>query len=94
MALIPLTLWLAVSIVSLTGAGHDAFAAWVARPFHAVALLLMIATGFYHLKVGMDVVIEDYVHTAGLKVAALVLSTFAIVVIGAAAAFAVLKLAL
>ena len=93
-ALVPLTLWLAVSVASLTGADHAQFSAWVAEPVHAIAMLLVVATGFYHLKIGMDVVIEDYVHTEGLKIASLMLSTFAIVVIGAAAAFSVLKLAL
>ena len=93
-ALIPLLIWLVASLVALTGADHARFSAWVASPFNAVALLLAIATAFYHLKVGMDVVIEDYVHSEGLKVASLLFSAFATVLVGAISAFAVLKLAL
>lgn len=93
-ALIPLLLWLMASLVALTGADHARVSEWVASPINAVALLLAIATSFYHFKVGMDVVIEDYVHSEGLKVATLLFSTFATVLVGSVCAFAVLKLAL
>ncbi len=93
-ALIPLLLWLMASLVALTGADHARFSEWVASPINAVALLLAIATSFYHFKVGMGVVIEDYVHSEGLKVATLLFSTFATVLVGSVCAFAVLKLAL
>ena len=93
-ALIPLSLWLMASLVALTGADHARFSAWVASPINAVALLLAIGATFYHFKVGLDVVIEDYVHSEGIKVASLLFSTFAAVLVGAISAFAVLKLAL
>jgi succinate dehydrogenase / fumarate reductase membrane anchor subunit len=93
-ALIPLSLWLMASLVSLTGADHARFSEWVASPINAVALLLAISTSFYHFKVGMDVVIEDYVHSEGIKIASLLFTTFATVLVGAVCAFAVLKLAL
>ena len=93
-ALIPLSIWLLASLVSLTGADHQRFIEWVASPINAVALLLAIATSFYHFKVGMDVVIEDYVRSEGLKVASLLFTTFATVLVGSVCVFAVLKLAL
>ncbi len=93
-ALIPLSIWLMASLVALTGADHQRFAEWVASPINAVVLLLAIATSFYHFKVGMDVVIEDYVRSEGLKIASLLFTTFATVLVGSVCVFAVLKLAL
>lgn len=94
LALIPLSIWLMASLVSLTGADHARFIEWVASPFNAVVLLLAISTSFYHFKIGMSVVIEDYVHAEGAKVASLLFTTFATVLVGAICAFSVLKLAL
>lgn len=93
-ALVPLLLWFGVSIVSLTGATHAQFAAWMAEPLHAVGLLLVVGAASYHFKVGLDVVIEDYVHTQATKVALLVVNGFGSVLTAAISAFAVLKLAL
>ena len=93
-ALVPLCLWLTASLIALAGADHARFASWVAYPFNAVALLLLLGVAFYHLKVGLDVVIEDYVHTEWRKVAVATLTTFAVVAAAAASGFAVLKLAL
>ena len=93
-ALVPLTLWLAVSIARLTGASHSDFTIWVAAPWNAVLMLVAIATTFYHLKVGLDVVIEDYVHTPWIRISLMVATWFAAVLVGATSAFAVLKIAL
>lgn len=93
-ALIPLTLWLAVSVARLSGASHSDFTIWVAAPWNTVLMLVAIATAFYHLKVGLDVVIEDYVHSHWIKVTLLVGTWFAAILIGAASAFAVLQIAL
>ncbi len=93
-ALVPLCLWFGASLISLTGADHAHFAAWMAEPLHAVGLLLVIGAASYHLKVGLDVVIEDYVHTEWAKVTLLVVNGFGAVTMAAVSAFAVLKLAL
>ena len=93
-ALVPLTLWFAVSVAALTGADYATFTAWVERPFNAVVMLLLIAVGFYHFKIGVDVVIEDYVRAHWLKIGLIVGVGFAVAAVGAASAFAVLKLAL
>ena len=93
-ALIPLTLWLAVSIARLAGANHSVFILWVEKPWNAVLILMAIAIAFYHLKVGLDVVIEDYVHTPWIKVTFLIGTTFVAVLIGGASAFAILRIAL
>lgn len=95
-ALIPLGLWLLVSMASMTGAGRTDFLSmtdWIAAPFNAVLLILFIGTVSYHSALGVQVVIEDYVH-GGLKVISLILQKFAHAVVAAAGIFAVLRIAL
>ncbi|MDH3700499.1 MAG: succinate dehydrogenase, hydrophobic membrane anchor protein [Alphaproteobacteria bacterium] len=92
-ALVPLSIWFVVSMIKLTGADHAAVSAWLATPVTAVLMLLFIIAVFHHLQLGMQVVIEDYVHGEGMKIACLLcvkLGSFALAV---AAAFSVLKVA-
>ena len=93
-ALVPLTLWFVFSVARLPMDSHDALARWVASPSVAVALVLFIASLFYHSSLGVKVVIEDYVASEGIKLAALLLVKFAHAVLAAAGIFAVLKIAL
>jgi len=71
LALIPLTLWFTGSIAVMTGAGYETVAAWIASPIVAGLLILLIVAVFYHTYLGVQVVIEDYVHHEGLKIAGL-----------------------
>ncbi len=92
-ALVPLSIWFVVSMIKLTGADHTAVTAWLATPATAVLMLLFIVATFYHLQLGMQVVIEDYVHGEAMKIACLMcvkLGSFALAV---ASAFSVLKVA-
>ena len=91
-ALLPLALWFALSVASLVGAEQAQVKAWLASPLVAVLLLLFLAIAFYHLKLGLQVVIEDYVRAPAAKVALLLLNTFASVGVALAAALAVLSL--
>ena len=68
--------------------------AWVANPINAVMLLLLSITLTWHSMLGVQVVIEDYVHGPALKVVSLLLSKFAHVFLGFAAVFAILKVSL
>ncbi|MBM3491573.1 MAG: succinate dehydrogenase, hydrophobic membrane anchor protein [Alphaproteobacteria bacterium] len=92
LALLPLAVWFALSVAGLAGAEHAQVKAWVASPVVAVLLLLFVLSGFYHLRLGLQVVIEDYVHAPGAKLALLVLNVFACAGVGLAAAVAVLSL--
>ncbi len=94
LALVPLALWFVASLISLTGGGHGAVQAWLADPFAAVLMVLLIGAVFHHAHLGMQVVIEDYVHTEWRKIAAIVLLKFAAVLLGAVCIFSFLKIAL
>ncbi|MFN3363424.1 MAG: succinate dehydrogenase, hydrophobic membrane anchor protein [Allorhizobium sp.] len=63
-ALIPLTLWLMASLVTLSGDDHASFVAWLRMPNSMVFMVLLLAALFYHMALGLQVVVEDYVHSA------------------------------
>ena len=90
---VPLTIAFVVIVVSLLGRSHATVTQTLGSPIVAVLMLLFIGSATYHMKLGMQVIIEDYVHGEGLKVLALVANTFFTVAVAAAGIFAVLKLA-
>lgn len=92
-ALVPLVTWFAIAMVALTGADHATAAAWLARPFNAVLTLILIVALFHHMQLGLQVVIEDYVHARGRKFATLIVVKFIAVILAIGAAFAVVKVA-
>jgi len=71
-ALVPLTLWFAVAMLGLDIADFDAVREWIAGPINAILLLLLLVAGLYHSMLGVEVIVEDYVHGA-LKVVTLVI---------------------
>jgi len=91
-ALVPLTVWFIVSIVALTGADHATITAWLANPLSAALMLLFLVVGFYHLKLGLQIIIEDYVHSEPLKIATLLTSTFGCYLVGLLAVLALLRI--
>ena len=92
-ALIPLALWFVFSIACLAGEDAATVTAWVAQPFNAVLTLLFLLALFYHSELGCQVVIEDYVHSEGLKIISIVTMKLLHVGFAIAAVFAVLKIA-
>ncbi len=71
LALVPLSVWFVASVVALTGADYASVRDWIGSPPVAGLLVLLIVTIFYHAALGLQVVIEDYVHHEGAKLAAL-----------------------
>lgn len=94
LANVPLVIAFVVVIVSLVGQPHDQVVATLASPLVAVMLLLMIASVAVHMRLGMQTVIEDYVHGDVARILALIANTFFVVVTAAISGFAILKLAL
>jgi succinate dehydrogenase / fumarate reductase membrane anchor subunit len=73
LALIPLVVWFVISIVSLSGADYAAVRAWVSSPVSMVLLVLTIGLTFLHGQLGLQVVIEDYIHVEWQKLTLLIL---------------------
>jgi succinate dehydrogenase / fumarate reductase membrane anchor subunit len=92
-ALIPLTVWFVVSLLALPSLDYATVTGWVAQGWTALLLVIFIAVTAWHSQLGVRVVIEDYVHS-GMKTLALIVSTFAHVLLAAAAVFAVLEVGL
>jgi succinate dehydrogenase / fumarate reductase membrane anchor subunit len=93
-ALVFLGLWFAWSLATTPDFSHAAVVAEIGRPLNSVLLLLLSATLAYHSYLGVQVVIEDYIHAPGTKLVVLILSRFAHVSLAAAAVFAILKIGL
>lgn len=93
-ALAVLGVWFVVAVLTLPDLGWLSVTSWVARPFNAVLLLLFVAVTAWHSALGLQVVVEDYVPGKGVRLLIIVLLRFAHVLAGAAAVFAVLKLAI
>jgi succinate dehydrogenase / fumarate reductase, membrane anchor subunit len=91
-ALVPLTVWFVVSLLSLGSFEHVAVITWMANSWTALLLVLFILVATWHSQLGVRVVVEDYVH-GGSKTLTLVLITFIHAVVAAAGIFAVLKVA-
>jgi succinate dehydrogenase / fumarate reductase membrane anchor subunit len=91
-ALIPLVVWFAISLVMMSGADYGAVRAWIGSPLVMVLLILTIAVGLHHGQLGLQVVIEDYVHGDGSKLALIVAVRFIAVLFGLAAIVAVLRI--
>jgi succinate dehydrogenase / fumarate reductase membrane anchor subunit len=93
-ALVPLVLALVVLLPIAAGAGYDGFLAMMGQPLVATVFALAIVAGAWHMKLGLQVVIEDYVHHEGAKTALLLLNTLGSAAIGGASLVSILMLAL
>ena len=91
-ALVPLTVWFVASLIAHSGADHATVAAWLGQPLPALLMILFCATAFWHLKLGLQVVIEDYVHGEAAKITLLVLNSFGCIQLALACMLSVLKL--
>jgi succinate dehydrogenase / fumarate reductase, membrane anchor subunit len=89
---IPLTIAAIVIVMALIGSNHATVKTMLGSPPIAIVMLLFIASVFYHMRIGMQVIIEDYVHDERAKYALLILNTFYTFAAGLAAAYAILKL--
>ena len=90
-ALIPLVVWFAISLVMLSGAEYQVVRAWIASPLVMVMLILTIGIGLHHGQLGMQVVWEDYTEGA-FRVVMIVLTKFLAVLFGLGAIVAILRI--
>ena len=92
-ALVPLTLWFVFSLTVRGDLSYTAVVEWIATPINAIGLILLVITLSYHSMLGVQVVVEDYVHAGWLKLSTLILANFAHVAFGTAGVFAILRIA-
>ena len=92
LALVPLTIWFVAGVIGHIGAEHGELLQWIGHPVTAGLFLLLIGATFYHASLGVQVVIEDYLHNEWIKLAALLVMKAALLVLGLAAALAVLSI--
>jgi succinate dehydrogenase / fumarate reductase membrane anchor subunit len=91
-ALLPLTVWFLVSMLTLGSAEYAPVLAFLAKPFNGFLCILLVAALAYHSYLGCNVIVEDYVRTPARKIAGLLALKFAHVLAGGAAVFAVLRI--
>jgi succinate dehydrogenase / fumarate reductase, membrane anchor subunit len=82
-----------VILITLVGKPYAAAMTTLANPLVAILMLLFVTSGLIHMRLGMQVIIEDYIHGEGAKVAALMLNNFVTITVGVACGFAILKIA-
>jgi succinate dehydrogenase membrane anchor subunit len=92
-ALIPLTLWFVGSLIVHSGSNYDHFVSWLKAPATTILMVLTLIGAFWHTALGLQVIIEDYFHSAA-KIAALILTRFACFALAAAGILATLRIAL
>lgn len=94
LALIPLLLWLCFSIAALPSMSQEEVRNFMSNPTAAVLLVLFLIASFYHTKLGLQVVIEDYVGNHSTRTVAIILMTFACILLAVIGVFAVLRAAI
>jgi succinate dehydrogenase / fumarate reductase membrane anchor subunit len=92
-ALVPLALWFAASIIAHTGSDYATFIVWLRTPLAAILMILLLIAVFYHTALGLQVVIEDYVHSAA-KFAVVIAVRLGCCALATAGVVAILRIAL
>lgn len=93
-ALVPLTLWFVIGVLCHIGAPYMEFVAWLSSVPVATTMILVITVSFYHAALGLQVVIEDYVHAPALKYTSLIIMKLGCVALGLMGVVSVLKILL
>jgi succinate dehydrogenase / fumarate reductase, membrane anchor subunit len=93
-ALVPLCLWFIGTIVTMQASDYSTVVNWIQSPLVSGLWIFLIAASFYHAQLGLQVVIEDYVHNEWIKITTLVVAQFLMVLLALTAVIAVLKVAL
>ena len=93
-ALIPLSLWFAASLIALTGSDYNAFIAWLKAPFVTILMILLLVALCHHMALGLQVVVEDYANSEWVKIPAVVAIRCACFALAVAGIIATLRIAL
>jgi len=93
LALIPLTLWFGYAALGLAGASEASAIGFLSHPVNVILMFGFVWISLYHMKLGLQVVIDDYVHSSGAKILLLLLVRFIFIATGAFATFALIRFA-
>ena len=91
-ALVPLVLWLSVALIALPGSDYTTVIAWLREPLTTVLMVLLLIALFYHTALGLQVVIEDYVHSDRAKFPMLIVMHLSCFALGVAGIIATLRI--
>jgi succinate dehydrogenase / fumarate reductase membrane anchor subunit len=92
-ALAPLSLWFAYVMLGLAGTSEVTALQFLAHPWNALLMGAFVAISLYHMRLGLQVVIDDYIHSAGLKIFLVLMILLAVLVIGGLSLFAIIRIA-
>ena len=92
-ALVPLSLWLVAALLNVVTADHTTVIGWLHAPLVAILCCAFVVAAFYHAQLGLQVVLEDYVHSEWLKLSSIVLTKLLILLLAGVSLFAVLSIA-
>jgi succinate dehydrogenase / fumarate reductase membrane anchor subunit len=92
-ALVPLSLWFTFAILGLIGTNEVAVLSFLARPWNALLMAAFAATMLYHMSLGLQVVVDDYIHSTGMKIFLLLLIRFAMIATTVTCIFALIRIA-
>ena len=81
-AMVPLVIWFTSSLMLILMGSYEQSIEWLQSPFNATGLILLFGTLYFHAALGLQVVIEDYVHHEGLKIVSLILIKLTTLVLG------------
>jgi len=92
-ALVPLGLWFTYAILGLIGTNEVAILSFLARPWNALLMAAFAATMLYHMSLGLQVVVDDYIHSTGMKIFCLLLIRFMMIATTVTCIFALIRIA-
>ncbi|MGY9057534.1 MAG: succinate dehydrogenase, hydrophobic membrane anchor protein [Alphaproteobacteria bacterium] len=92
-ALVPLTIWFVISLIAHSGASYEEVRAWIGSPVPAVLMICLLAAMFHHAQLGLQVVIEDYIHHEPCKIGCILIVKGAAIFFGLLGIFSVAKIA-
>ncbi|MBI1274676.1 succinate dehydrogenase, hydrophobic membrane anchor protein [bacterium] len=92
LAIVPLGLWFIYSLLHMVGGGHAAMIGWFASPFNAIGMALLMWTMCYHAFLGLQVIVEDYVHCHLTQTASIILIKFVSFLLAAVSVLSIIKM--
>ena len=92
-ALIPLSLWFLYVMLGLAGTSEVTALQFLAHPWNAILMGAFVAFSLWHAYLGLQVVIDDYIHTAGMKIFLMLVIRFSVIAVGATSIFAIVRIA-